>query len=867
MTEMTLRERVDEQTRIRRALRGKGYSPLANVNKTCVIPKWPKIVVDDSKIEEWSDQLAYLATGVRIEGQMLALDMDIDDSGVLDKIWARLPDDLLNRLDAAPMRFGRGVKFVVFLRLREGETKVGRQISQGYAPPDRPNEMMRAEAFDSGKPRQMGGYGPHSHSNDGSIAVLYRWAEDVGDLTDTGPDDLPEVTRAEVETVLDTASSVMLESGWEYEVKTASGVVDDRPVFDISDHMQFVTAYHGAMGLEDLETLCESSPYEGVRLSASWLEGPSAQNTGRCIARLNPADGRLQIWESAAGLLHRPVEADLHGKAERLGQILNRVAAPARHRDSDTESVTDETGLSRLERLLAGTDPEKRLFRDTPEDEGGGGTNEEDVEAYREALVRDLLDRYAYWSDGRGYVVDVFGNIENAMTLGSFHVKMAPLSWTVKPKKGPEKEVNPADVWKKHPERAEVAGFRFLPDCRDRVAVRGGKVFINTWERPEWWDEGVPGNADAAAAFQVFLEHLIPDPSERDWFIMWLAAKVQKPWLPNCGVIMVAERQGTGRGTLFDMLQGVFGARHVNNVAAVQLIGGGSQAQYTDWMENALIVTCDEVLAGDDAGGAMAWKRREVYERLKALIDPRPRPMNIVRKGLPNNKTEVYASFLLATNNVNALPLSADDRRIAVVTNTAVPMAEAGDVMAVIEPWRHETLGFTEAFSEGVYAWLAGLDVSWSDVREAPKWMRGREEMLAANESDLDEVLENVLRRIEGDFVLGHHLRERLSRSIEANGLDNEIKGWWNKAQDILGRPNRLGWRRVPGRHRFAATKDSGSVTVASVFYRCEGPGAATWLETPPAERVALWRGGDSSLRTATESVSQRMRDSGIKPV
>ena len=35
----------------------------------------------------------------------------------------------------------------------------------------------------------------------------------------------------------------------------------------------------------------------------------------------------------------------------------------------------------------------------------------------------------------------------------------------------------------------------------------------------------------------------------------WLAHKARRPWMPMVAVIMVAEEFGTGRGTLFDILE------------------------------------------------------------------------------------------------------------------------------------------------------------------------------------------------------------------------------------------------------------------------------------------------------------------------
>ena len=853
---MTPAERLTEQTRIRHALLKNGYTPLANVNKACMLTGWPGLQVDADQIEDWSGQRRYLATGVRVDGRLVVVDFDIDDEDVLDALWTLIPDDLRAVLDKAPVRFGGGDKMAVFLRLADGEGVFGRMVSQAYSPEGQ-DGTQRVEVFGSGSPRQFGVYGPRSHDEDGEVETEYMWADGQG-LCEVDVAGLPEVSVKDLEVVCDAGSRAMREAGWTYEVKTVGGVVDGRPVFDLVDGMLFDTLEHGDdLDLGELEDVCEG--VGAVRLSASWLEGPGAVNRSRCIARINAVDGRLQIWESAGCVLHRPADMDVHRKLEQLGERL-----------SGRGGGGEDGGVaSRWEKLQAQAAAGETVFSGSVEvDEEESARDEQAALDAQEAVIRFVLDRYAYWPDGSGYVVDVGSGPENAMSLGSFRNLMAPYGWSQKKsarKNAAVEEVNPADVWLKHSERRNVGGYRFAPGDTREIVCLNGVDYVNMWHAPTGW-EGVE-DADAVSVFQMFLEHLVPDERERDWFIGWLAAKVQKPWLPNCGVLMVAERQGAGRGTLFDILSGVFGPSYVSPVAAAQLIGGGSQSQYTDWLESSLLITCDEVLAGDDGGGAMMWKRREVYERLKALVDPRARMAAIVRKGLPNYRAEVFASYLLATNNVNALPLSADDRRFAVITNCARQLVERDDVMAGLARYRDERLGFSERFCAALVGWLRQVCVDWASVRESPRWMKGREEMLNANESDLDGVLENVLRRVEGDFVLGHHLRERLGRSLEANGLDGEIKGWWNKAQDILSRPNRLDWRKMNGRHRFDAPADQGSMGVTTVFYRESGAGVEAWHAVSPSERRPLWVGGDPSVRGSSARMADRLAEKGMRVV
>ena len=362
-------ERVAEQTLLRTRLLAGGFVPLANRNKMCVLPGWPTMAVDEAVIKGWADQLRYVATGVRVDGPLVVLDFDIDDGDMLDAIWAALPDDLAGLLDAAPLRFGGGEKFALFMRLAADEAGVGYLVSQGYAPPGS-DKLMRVEVFGSGgRGRQVGAYGVHSHDEDGGVAREYSWAGGVG-LADVGMAGLPEITVDQIKTVLDVASGAMREGGWEYEVSTRVGEVDDRPRFDIEDGAVFQTLDHGEVeGVAALEALC-SVDGAGLRLSASWLEGDRAVNRSRCIARLNAGDDRLQIWESAGCVLHRPVGLDVRSKIARLGERLGALLGEAAVSEGGDGGGD---GMSRLDALLAAVPEERRFFGSSPVAEGGGG--------------------------------------------------------------------------------------------------------------------------------------------------------------------------------------------------------------------------------------------------------------------------------------------------------------------------------------------------------------------------------------------------------------------------------------------------------------------------------------------------------------
>jgi hypothetical protein len=580
-------ERVAEQTRIRKALLRGGYVPLANRNKMCVLEGWPSLPVDEAVVEGWADQRRYVATGVRVDGPLLVLDFDIDDAEMLDAIWAALPAELARLLDAAPMRFGGGEKFALFLRCAE---KVGYLISQGYAPPGS-ERLMRVEVFGSGHARQIGAYGVHSHDDEGGVAREYSWAGGWG-LADVPLAGLPEITVEQVKAVLDVASVAMREAGWQYEVETRAGAVVSGPVFDIEDGLVFETQDHGeVVGIAALEALC-SVDGPGVRLSASWLEGSRAVNRARCIARLNAGDDRLQIWESAGCVLHRPVDMDIGRKIARLSE---RLAGSVGGAGADGGGGAaygdggDGGGVSRLDALLAAVPAERRLFQESGVAEGGSSVDvdnrgkvalqlaEGDMHNVAEDTVAVLRARHTRLFDmgGLPVVVDEDMKVRQARGDRLAHEMQRVMDFVVVKKTAKATTVTPVEPPKALVGRIEALSYR-LPALRAVVDMpvlrRSGEMIGEGYDETsgllvlsEAAGEGavVPNVVDDASArvalsalWKPFSRFPFADRTDKGGALAAVLTAVLRPVLPTAPMFVFdAPTQGSGK-TLLSMAVG-----------------------------------------------------------------------------------------------------------------------------------------------------------------------------------------------------------------------------------------------------------------------------------------------------------------------
>jgi len=136
--------------------------------------------------------------------------------------------------------------------------------------------------------------------------------------------DLPALRRKDVFDIVDIVSREMARAEWVYEVSSRSGKITEVRSYTLLPDMQFVANDGDVVGLDGLEALVGGAGESGggVRVSLSFAEGPSAMNVTRGLVSLNPADDRVQIWDSATDTLYRPADLDMKMLAVDLGARL-----------------------------------------------------------------------------------------------------------------------------------------------------------------------------------------------------------------------------------------------------------------------------------------------------------------------------------------------------------------------------------------------------------------------------------------------------------------------------------------------------------------------------------------------------------------
>src|SRR4029077_4230534 len=217
-------------------------------------------------------------------------------------------------------------------------------------------------------------------------------------------------------------------------------------------------------------------------------------------------------------------------------------------------------------------------------------------EACFPAALDWLLVNYAYTADafmGKGGVISlVDGKFSTIASLRGF---MQPYTIVTEGPRGGLQKAPVVDAWMTHPLRAHIDAVQSRSDKPRPTYTEDGLTVYN-----RYWPPAHPKSGGEIATFESFFARLVPDEVERTWCWNYFPHKTRKPWVPMVAIIMVAEEFGTGRGTLFDILELVFGEDYVVPCKFGELTGKAPGAHFNDRLANALIVCVKE--ADDDDG-------------------------------------------------------------------------------------------------------------------------------------------------------------------------------------------------------------------------------------------------------------------------
>lgn len=707
---------------LRKQLVSNGYSPLPNVGKACYLEGWPKVEIAGEVIDRWSRRHSrFQDTGIRVENGLAVIDIDINDEAGATAV-AQAIEDAYPALLSALVRYGKGVKEAWFCRTAEpfGRIHTFRFWAPGRNNPDE-DEAHCVEIFGGASPRQFGAFGAHTRDKAGDVVVAYEWAE--GSPLDTPLEALPELSKADFFRIAEIAEATLRRLGFEQVTRSTSGESEAVRVYDLTDDMVFECNDEVTRSLAELR---EIAGQEGLRCSASWLEPGRGHSLTRCLIGRSK-QGALTIWDSASGTTHLPADAD-------PGEAIER--------QLDVDAVAAR--LKRLKELESEKKARRRAKLSADDD-------------YTVAAGK-LLQTYAWCPTQQLGVVPVYATAPtDGMTLAAFRTTMLPWCGIEIGPRGGEKKINPVDLWAASMERLTVEGLRLRPDRPRPTYEEYGKTFVNIYQPAVHEETG--GTAEGGVAL---LEQLLPDPIERRWFTQWLAHKWLHPDVPGPAVIMVARGFGTGRGTLGELVRLLFGRQYVSTIGFDHFAGRTYQSQYTAWQADALVVVVNESSTADN--GSTYRTKHDTYERLKEIVEPRAREQTIVTHGKPAYKAMVFASYLIFTNNPDALPLPAEDRRFWVGSNGDKTSPAFWDA---VNEWMQAPANLA-AFAR----WLEAVDMAGFNPYAEPPMTDGKRDMTELSRSDLDRAFDEVIELLPGAVLTPEQIGQAIRTAGSTNGYD-----------------------------------------------------------------------------------------------
>jgi hypothetical protein len=350
------------------------------------------------------------------------------------------------------------------------------------------------------------------------------------------------------------------------------------------------------------------------------------------------------------------------------------------------------------------------------------------------AALNWVSANYAYCKDafmGKGGVYSLVDG--KCGSIAALRSHMLPYALMEQGPRGGIKIISPVDTWMRRARRMSIDGAQTRFDQPRPTFTEDGYTFFNRY-RPT----AHPAGGGEIETFEAFFARLVPDDAEREWLWNWLAHKARRPWVPMVAVIMVAEEFGTGRGTLYTILDLMFGKTYVVPCSFDELTGKSAAARFNARMADALFAVINEAVSED---GHQQVQRRLAYDALKNAIEPSPTAQRrFEQKNQWAFAQQAAYSVIIATQHRDVVKLPHDDRRFSVITcgrpMTAQEREEIRAWMAVPENIGalHRALLATPAVPLDVY-----------DPYGVPPPFAGRLEMIGMGKTRIEDAYEEAM--------------------------------------------------------------------------------------------------------------------------
>ena len=253
---------MQARTAFRLAMLANGFRPLLNDCKRPIEKGWPKRRVDEAEILSW-DRSALLSTGMKLDGDLAVIDVDVKDAGLVDALAGALDERFPELFAHGLVRHAGGPKEAWIARVDEPFRRLAsRRWYRGSDPDDPAVPKHMVECFGSLGTRQFAIDGPHTRNPAGEIVCRYGFAGGASPAT-TPRALLPVLPQAAYGLACDLFDGIAAAAGLTaVKESDASRGLTPR-CFELDADTEIETHDHGAMTVAELECLMRARQARG----------------------------------------------------------------------------------------------------------------------------------------------------------------------------------------------------------------------------------------------------------------------------------------------------------------------------------------------------------------------------------------------------------------------------------------------------------------------------------------------------------------------------------------------------------------------------------------------------------------------------
>jgi hypothetical protein len=384
------------------------------------------------------------------------------------------------------------------------------------------------------------------------------------------------------------------------------------------------------------------------------------------------------------------------------GAIVKLTHPPVNTEDTDKHGLGVDDWLYQLPKDVNKADALTKLLAEAPDVDGAAALHAVNLELARVVASKD----YVRLVDGRRITKREL--VEETEYGGrTYNVDMIVNNQVVK------KAVNTIKTWLTWRYCHELKSYVYRPG-HPRLTTDG---CYNTWKG--WGIEPQPGDV---TPFLELLDHLLGNatPSERRWFLQWLAAPLQEPGLKmRNGVVLWGGVTGTGKTLVGQTMRRIYGDNW-----------GVLETKHFHSNFNSYVVGKQFIL-GDEIS---VTEKRSVSERLKSMLTQEQ--VLVEEKYQIPYVVEDHANYYFTSNYPDAFYVEEDDRRFFIHEVTAAPL---------ITTWRDRYFAWLEqGGAAALFDHLLRVSLTGFDAFERPPLTAAKVDMIQIGVSDVRRWIEDV---------------------------------------------------------------------------------------------------------------------------